>query len=245
MSLRYDGSLLDHLAEHLIFLSTAPSFWYSLNSRYDHGFHISHHLGMTLHDYKRLLAAANLAHCHPKCGFTMLVDRWKMFLEGHHFYTYNSMLSQSFPMPTAPATAVGALPAAWLLSVGVHVDKWIYQVPPRAALSSSHRAGWLLRPLLMHHPLVVLLSCCAALSSSCCASWLSHHHLLASSRCTALLSSHRVGWLLCCLSLRCPFVLLLRLSYLPHHCLVVVHRRCHRMPSNATAAIKRQCHHRH
>ena len=41
-------------------------------------------------DCGRLLAAANLAHYHPKWGFTNMVDRWKMFIEGHHFYTYNS-----------------------------------------------------------------------------------------------------------------------------------------------------------
>jgi hypothetical protein len=39
------------------------------------------------------------------------------------------------------------------------------------------------------------------------ASWLSCHHLLSSSHCTALSSSHRAGWLLRCLSLRCPLVL--------------------------------------
>ena len=90
MSLSYDGGLLGHLAEHMLYLSTTPSFWYSLNSSYDHGFHLSHRLGMTPHDYERLLAAANLAHYHPKWGFTNMVDRWKMFIEGHHFYTYNS-----------------------------------------------------------------------------------------------------------------------------------------------------------
>jgi hypothetical protein len=89
MPLSYDGSLLDHLAQHMIFLSTAPSFWYSLTSSYNHGFHLSRRLGMTPHDYERLLAAANLAHYHPKWGFTILVDRWKMFLDGHHFYSSN------------------------------------------------------------------------------------------------------------------------------------------------------------
>jgi hypothetical protein len=89
MPLSYDGSLLDHLAQHMIFLSTASSFWYSLNSSYDHGFHLSHHLGITPHDYKCLLAAANLAYYHPKWGFTILLDRWKMFLDGHHFYSSN------------------------------------------------------------------------------------------------------------------------------------------------------------
>ena len=91
MSLSYDGGLLGHLAEHMLYLSTAPSFWYSLNSSYDHGFHLSRRLGMTPHDYERLLAAANLAHYHPKWGFTILVDRWKMFIEGHHFYTSKGM----------------------------------------------------------------------------------------------------------------------------------------------------------
>jgi len=53
---------------------------------------------MTPHDYKRLLAAANLAHYHPKWGFTILVDRWKMFLDEHHFYSSNS--TDSFEVDT-------------------------------------------------------------------------------------------------------------------------------------------------
>jgi hypothetical protein len=44
---------------------------------------------MTPHDYECLLAAANLAHYHPKWGFTILVNRWKIFLKGHHFNTSN------------------------------------------------------------------------------------------------------------------------------------------------------------
>jgi hypothetical protein len=91
MPLSYDGGLLDHLAEHMLYLSTTPSFWYSLNSSYDHGFHLSHRLGMPPLDYERLLAAANLAHYHPKWGFTILVDRWKMFLDGHHFCSSNGI----------------------------------------------------------------------------------------------------------------------------------------------------------
>ena len=75
MPLSYDGSLLDHLAQHMIFLSTAPSFWYSLNSSYDHGFHLSHRLGMTPHDYERLLAAANLAHYHRNGGSAVAAAR--------------------------------------------------------------------------------------------------------------------------------------------------------------------------
>ena len=75
----------------MLYLFTGPSFWYSLNSSYDHGFDLSHRLGMTPHDYECILAAANLAHYHPTWGFTILVDRWKIFLEGHHFNTSNGM----------------------------------------------------------------------------------------------------------------------------------------------------------
>ncbi len=49
-------------------------------------------------DYEHLLAAANLAHCHPNWGFTILVDRWKMFIKGHHVYTSKS--TSSFQMDT-------------------------------------------------------------------------------------------------------------------------------------------------
>jgi hypothetical protein len=46
----YDGSLLDHLAEYLIYLSTASSFWFSLDSSYDHEFHLSKRFGMSPQD---------------------------------------------------------------------------------------------------------------------------------------------------------------------------------------------------
>ena len=104
-------------------------------------------------------------------------------------------------------------------------------VASHAALSFSRRAGWLLRCLSRRRPLVVSLSRCLVASSprriiissshrlaiSSCrltlsrrARWLSHHHhhLLSSSSCTTLSSSHCAGWLLHCLSLRHPRVLL-------------------------------------
>jgi hypothetical protein len=56
----YGGALLDHLADHLIYLSTATSFWYSLDSSYDHEFHLSKRLGMSPNDYEYLLLQPNL-----------------------------------------------------------------------------------------------------------------------------------------------------------------------------------------
>ena len=45
MAMSYYNISLDHLAEHMIHLSTASSFWFSLNSSYDNEFHLSKRLG--------------------------------------------------------------------------------------------------------------------------------------------------------------------------------------------------------
>jgi hypothetical protein len=50
MSKSYDGSILDHLVEYMIYLSTASSFLFSLNSSYDHEFHLSKRFGMSPQD---------------------------------------------------------------------------------------------------------------------------------------------------------------------------------------------------
>ena len=92
MSTIYDGTLLDHLAEHIRYLSTSSSFWFSVNSSYDHGCHLSKRMGMSPQYYEYLLVAANLAHFHQKRGFSMKILKWKLFLlEGHRFAKTNCM----------------------------------------------------------------------------------------------------------------------------------------------------------
>jgi hypothetical protein len=91
MPTSYDGTLLDHLAEHMMYLSAASSFWFSLNSSYDHDCHLSKRLGMSPQDYEYLLVAANLAQFHPKWGFSIKILKWKLFLEGHRFLTINCL----------------------------------------------------------------------------------------------------------------------------------------------------------
>jgi hypothetical protein len=89
MSTIYDGTLLDHLAEHIRYLSTASSFWFSVNSGYDHGCQLSKRMGMSPQDYEYLLVAAHLAHFHQKRGFSIKKVNWKLFLEGHRFAKTN------------------------------------------------------------------------------------------------------------------------------------------------------------
>jgi hypothetical protein len=85
MSLSCDGSLLDHLAAHMIFLSTTSSFWYSFDSSYDHEFHLSQQLGMSPKAYEYLLAAANFASLHPRWGFFTKRSMWQLFIDGNRF----------------------------------------------------------------------------------------------------------------------------------------------------------------
>ena len=58
MSTSYDGSLLDQLAEYLLYLSTASSFWFSLDSSYDLEFHLLRRLGISPQACENLLVAA-------------------------------------------------------------------------------------------------------------------------------------------------------------------------------------------
>jgi hypothetical protein len=63
---------------------------------------------MTPKDYEYIFVAANLAHYHPTWGFTILVDRLKMFLGGHHFYISADGTAGSFEVATKKMTLVRA-----------------------------------------------------------------------------------------------------------------------------------------
>jgi hypothetical protein len=91
MSTSYDGTKLDHLAKHMLYLSTASLFWFSLDSSYDHEFHLSQQLGMSPQAYEYLLVAANLAHFHTKWGFSIKKRKWGLFIEGHQFSSRHCM----------------------------------------------------------------------------------------------------------------------------------------------------------
>lgn len=76
--------LRNHIANMLRFLSGAASYWYTLNTSYDHCCHLSKRLNVSPDEYESLLISANLAHC-PKSGFTIKPKEWRRFLLGHHF----------------------------------------------------------------------------------------------------------------------------------------------------------------
>ncbi len=85
MSSGYDGPILvDHLATHMIYLSTASSLWYSIESSYDHEFHLlSETIDMSPEAYGHLLVAANHAQLQPSWCFSIMTRTriWHQFID--------------------------------------------------------------------------------------------------------------------------------------------------------------------
>jgi hypothetical protein len=81
----------------MIYLSTASSFWFSLDSGYDHEFQLSKQFGMIPHDYECIMIAANLAERHRKFSFTIKLTKLNAFLNDHRFCTSNG----TFPFEVA------------------------------------------------------------------------------------------------------------------------------------------------
>ena len=155
---------------------------------------------------------------------------------------------ESHPQPEARQTTTTTLLPTRCTSLLLHCLSSKPHCTPRHPLVLSSRRQVVASPLNVppFRCLVVLL---CRLSLSRCASWLSCHHLLSSSRCTTLSSSHRAGWLLRCLSLRLPLVLLSsRHSPSPTPSNAVERCCCHRtppplppLPLNAISIVQR-CH---
>ena len=91
MSSSYDTTILDHLAEYFLYLAAATSFWFSINSSYDHEFHLSRRFGMSPDDYECIMVAAKLAEHHKNWGFVINECQLKAFLSSHWFTTNSTV----------------------------------------------------------------------------------------------------------------------------------------------------------
>ena len=79
-------TVLAEMAKFLIFLSGAPSYWFSLDKSCDSEFHLAKRFGMDKTNFEALLIAGNLAQHTKKGGsLSILADQWTSFLGGHHF----------------------------------------------------------------------------------------------------------------------------------------------------------------
>jgi hypothetical protein len=64
---------LDHIADFLKFISSAQSFWFSLNTSYNHGCHLASCFRLDPDKYKALLIVAGLAS-YTRFGFQIKAD---------------------------------------------------------------------------------------------------------------------------------------------------------------------------
>ena len=77
-------ALLDPIADFLKFNSSAQSFWFTLDTSYDHGFHLASRFRLDPEEYEALLIVAGLAS-YTRFGFQIKADAWRKFLGGRRF----------------------------------------------------------------------------------------------------------------------------------------------------------------
>ena len=63
-------SILDHIADFLKFISNTQSFWFTLETSYNHGCDLANQFHLEPNDYEVLLVVAGLAH-YTRFGFAM------------------------------------------------------------------------------------------------------------------------------------------------------------------------------
>ncbi len=78
------GSILDHIADYLKFISGAQSFWFMLNTSYNHDCHLASQFLLEPNDHEVLLVVAGLAS-YTRFGFAIKPMAWRKFLGGHQF----------------------------------------------------------------------------------------------------------------------------------------------------------------
>ncbi len=66
---------MDYIADFLKFISSAQSFWFSLNMSYNHGCHLANRFLLDPDEYEALLIVAGLAN-YARFGFAMKPTAW-------------------------------------------------------------------------------------------------------------------------------------------------------------------------
>ncbi len=99
-------SVLDNIADYLTFISDAQSFWFTLNTSYNHGCHLASQFCLEPNDYKVLLVVAGLAS-YTQLGFAIKPTAWRKFLGGHRFAATIVLLSWNKKRLTLMHTLMG------------------------------------------------------------------------------------------------------------------------------------------
>jgi hypothetical protein len=177
--------------------TNTQSFWFTLNTSYNHGCHLASRFHLDLKDYKVVSPLVMPPWCHlvTPAGCCIASCRPLVAPPSHRLVaSAGCCIASRSPLIALPSRCLVAPAGSCIASPHPLVASPSYQlvalacwciasarplVAPRTALSSSRRAGWLLRCLSPHCPLVVLLTHRAA--SRC---------LVAPAGCRAIISCH-------------------------------------------------------
>ena len=236
MSSRYDA-LRDHIAEFLISPSSTPSFWFSLNTSYDHDRHLASRFRLDPEDYGvvsplvppplcRLVMPAG-CHIASHCpliatpSFCLVAPAGCRIASRHPLFALPSRrlfapagcrIASCSPLVVPPSCCLIA-PACCCIASPCPL------VAPQAALSSSRRAGWLFCYLSSCHPLVISSPRRATLSSlvapASCRIIISRSPLVAPPSCPLIMLAG------CCGCVASPCAALSSSHHASHLCLTI------------------------
>ncbi len=80
---------MDHIADYLTFISNTQSFWFTLNTSYNHGCHLASQFCLEPNDYEVLLLVVAGIASYTQLGFAIKPTAWGKFLCGHQFAAHN------------------------------------------------------------------------------------------------------------------------------------------------------------
>ena len=78
------SSSSESILDHLKFISGAQSFWYTLNTSFNHDCHLVSQFRLEPNNYEVLLVVAGLTS-YTRFGFAIKPMAWIKFLGGHQF----------------------------------------------------------------------------------------------------------------------------------------------------------------
>ena len=159
-------ALLDHIADFLKFISSAQSFWFTLNTSYDHGCHLASGFRLDLEDYEVVLPLVTPPLCRQLVVASPLVVlslRRPLVVLSHQLVVASplAVLSLSHPLVLSSrqlAPVASPLLVLLLRRPLVVLSRQLVVASPLAVLSLSHPLVLSSRQLApFASPLLVLL----------------------------------------------------------------------------------------
>jgi hypothetical protein len=140
--------ILDHIANFLKFISNTQSFWFTLDTSYNHGCHLANRFRLESNDYEVLLVVAGLAS-YTRFGFAVKPTAWSRChhrchrchchrRHRHCFRHCESLLPSPLPLPLPLLSQSSSPSPSHLVDFCLCVTAVIFASAAAAAAAASH-----------------------------------------------------------------------------------------------------------